>query len=172
MTVSDPPEQQCGMPLTVTVSLDLSSLAAGSDALQALVASRQPEKVAPEPMRQTPPTSGDEFYAGRVEANIMRQETVVWTMMPRYTPPTCHVDRMLLGLIDSLKLRHQIDPTSNEFTHKNFPSVASLLNPSLVEPDKPVASTIAKHVSGVIRVHTLPEKIAVSATYVRSRRRS
>lgn len=50
---------------------------------------------------------------------------------------------------------------SDEFTHAYFPSVNSLLNPVLYEPDKPVASTIARHIAGTIMVYTTPEKTAL-----------
>ncbi|CAK7212288.1 hypothetical protein SBRCBS47491_001412 [Sporothrix bragantina] len=52
-------------------------------------------------------------------------------------------------------------PHSDEFTHANFPSVNSLLNPVLYEPDKPIASTIARHVAGTIMLYTTPEKTAL-----------
>lgn len=52
-----------------------------------------------------------------------------------------------------------------EFAHRDFPSINSLVNPSIAEPDMPVASTVAKNLTDITRVYTLPEKIAVSPPY-------
>ncbi|ERT00651.1 hypothetical protein HMPREF1624_01880 [Sporothrix schenckii ATCC 58251] len=59
---------------------------------------------------------------------------------------------------------------SDEFTHTHFPSVHSLLNPVLYEPDRPVASTIARHVAGTVMDYASPEKTAllyITCIYVR-----
>ena len=105
----------------------------------------------------------EDFNTARVTANTMGAGSPIWSAVPRYTPPTTPIDSLIVNLIESRKLNYQHDADIREFSHKNFPSVNSLLNPSVAEPDEPVASTIARHVVGIIRVHTLPEKLAVRA---------
>lgn len=118
---------------------------------------------------QTPPeiptATQEDFHASRLEANRLKAQNPIWASTPTYSSPICPIDRLIIDLIESRKLHNQLNPDLREFSHKNFPSVDSLLNPSLAEPDDPVASTLAKHVAGVIRVHTLPEKLAVCTSY-------
>lgn len=139
------------------VSFNLSSLAAGSPSTpeQASLWSHDQHQAS------SHPTNTDGFQSARLDANNLRAQVFVWSITPQYSPPTCKVDRLLCDLIDSQKHHIALDQESSEFSHKSFPSVSSLLNLSLNELDKPVASTIAKHVAGVVRVHTLPEKLAV-----------
>jgi hypothetical protein len=68
----------------------------------------------------------------------------------------------MISLIESRK--GELDAARNvrEFASRDFPSIKSLVNPSTEEVDTPVASAVAKHLVGIVRVHTLPEKIAVS----------
>jgi hypothetical protein len=107
-----------------------------------------------------------EFLASRIEANRLREMATPWQTIPTYCPPATRIDRLILNIIELSRLQAQSDSNPTEFTHAHFPSVSSLLNPALTEPDKPVASTIARHVASVIRVHTFPEKIAVSFLFL------
>lgn len=108
------------------------------------------------------PHQHDEFSNAKVEANKIRDKVPIWGMVPTFCPPMCPMDVLVLTLIEQRKKHANLDENNEEFANSNFPSVNSLLNPVLYEPDKPVASTIARHVASVIRVHTTPEKIAVS----------
>jgi hypothetical protein len=65
--------------------------------------------------------------------------------------------RIILDLI----AQRPADLKTSELTNSQFPSVNSLLNPSYVDHDRPVASTIARHLASVVRIATLPEKLAV-----------
>lgn len=103
----------------------------------------------------------EDFDTARVTATMVGKESPIWSAVPRYTTPTTSIDRLIASLIETRRLNYEYGAGIREFSYKNFPSVNSLLNPSAVEPDEPVASAIAKHVMGVIRVHTLPEKLAV-----------
>lgn len=144
-----------------TVTFDLSSLANGSpssaEQLSYFGHTQNPQPAA------IPTTCEGEFHSARLEANSYRGTASVWSMTPQFSRPTCKVDRLLCDLIEAQKQEHLVHSESVEFAHGNFPSVNSLLNPSLTESDKPVASTIAKHVAGVVRVESLPGKLAVNA---------
>lgn len=69
--------------------------------------------------------------------------------------------RITLDLIAQRDRYHPADLKTSELTNTHFPSVNSLLNPSFADLDRPVASTIARHLASVVRVATLPEKLAV-----------
>lgn len=75
-------------------------------------------------------------------------------------------------LIESRKSARDAAKNAAEFSNRNFPSINSLVNPSITESDTPVASTVAKHLTGIVRVYTLPEKIAVSLCRLENPRRS
>ncbi|CAK7271429.1 hypothetical protein SEPCBS57363_004613 [Sporothrix epigloea] len=50
---------------------------------------------------------------------------------------------------------------SDDFTHAHFPSVTSLLNPELREPEQPAAFILAHHVASTLLVYTTPERLAL-----------
>lgn len=103
------------------------------------------------------PTSSDIFTTGRLNANKARNESPIWAITPTYCSPTNGMDALVIDLL----VKQRENNNATEFSKVDFPSVSSLLNPVLHEPDQPVASTIARHVASVIRVHTVPEKIAL-----------
>ncbi|KAM5341448.1 hypothetical protein ACJ41O_014479 [Fusarium nematophilum] len=105
--------------------------------------------------------SDEEFGTRRKEANSLRIQAKLWSFTPRYSPPTCTADSWLIDLIESRKQCEGPELDPSEPSSRDFPSINSLINPCMTELDKPVASAIAKHLTGVVRVHTLPEKIAL-----------
>lgn len=144
-----------------TVSLDINSLAV--DGFQPQFNGYGPSDP-PETGDQLPNHRGhnsNTFDDARVEVNRIRSNVPIWAIVPVFSQPTCIMDALVLSLVEKRKKFYNMDGNHKEFTNANFPSVSSLLNPILYEPDKPVASTIARHVASVIRVHTTPEKIAV-----------
>lgn len=83
----------------------------------------------------------------------------VWTAMPKHSVPTCLVDRGTLDLVRSRKMRDN----ASEFQGHPFPSVHSLLNPTLDTNITrcPVTSSIVNNIIPVTTVPTLPEQIAI-----------
>lgn len=67
----------------------------------------------------------------------------------------------MINLVESRKNARDAARNAAEFANRDFPSINSLVNPFVTEPDTPVASAVAEHLIGIVRVHTLPEKIAV-----------
>ena len=114
-------------------------------------------------MQSHDPLQAGDFSNARAEANRIRDKVPIWGMLPMFSPPMCPMDALVVTLVEQRKKHGNFEDNDKEFANTNFPSVNSLLNPVLYESDKPVASTIARHVASVIRVHTTPEKIAVSA---------
>ncbi|KIW02317.1 uncharacterized protein PV09_06463 [Verruconis gallopava] len=104
---------------------------------------------------------GSDFIQGQARANAIRDRESLWSCLPKHCDPTGPFDEMILDLLRTYRDRNHMTETPLEFGHSDFPSVNSLLNPIIDEPDKPVSSTIARHMARVIRVNTLPEKIAL-----------
>ena len=53
----------------------------------------------------------------------------VWEARSFHYPPTCRVDKVLLGLVESRRPLNPIGGNEYEFTNEKFPAVAALLNP-------------------------------------------
>ncbi|KAH6663619.1 hypothetical protein F5X68DRAFT_279744 [Plectosphaerella plurivora] len=103
------------------------------------------------------PTDSEEFAPAREEANRMRARSSVWTHLPKHCSALSPLGRITLSLI----AQRPADLTTSELSNSHFPSVNSLLNPSFADHDRPIASTIARHLASVVRVATLPEKLAL-----------
>ncbi|KAH8660231.1 hypothetical protein BX600DRAFT_467431 [Xylariales sp. PMI_506] len=101
-----------------------------------------------------------EFHEPRIKMNMIRDATPIWSIVPRFTDATCNMDHLIMDLIHESRQESDRSKRTKEFS-SNFPSVESLLNPVLYNPEKPVASTIASHVAKVTKGFSIPEKIAM-----------
>lgn len=146
----------------IAVSLDIESLTAGSF----------PSGFENFPIPAVPPADPGideqhhiytpaDFHDARAKSTKVRDGVHIWEMLPKHSPPHCPMDALVYSLIERRKKQASPDVGAAEFSNANFPSVSALLNPVLYEEDKPVASTIARHVASVLRVYTTPEKTAV-----------
>jgi hypothetical protein len=153
------------------VSVDLALLTSGGDLSgQPTASDTWSENVSGEgqidssisPQERVPKDNTDEsFTEPRLQMNRIRDQTPVWSLVPTFSEPTCHIDHLITDLVAEGRREDKREERNQEFSRKNFPSVESLLNYVHYDPLKPVASTIARHVARVIRVHTVPEKIAL-----------
>ncbi|KAH8172465.1 hypothetical protein LIA77_06720 [Sarocladium implicatum] len=102
-----------------------------------------------------------EFRDDQKLANTIRTQDQLWRHLPRYCSPTCKADKWMINVIETGKDARDAAKNAAEFASRDFPSINSLINPSESKPDTPVASAVAEHLIGIVRVHTLPEKIAL-----------
>jgi hypothetical protein len=109
-----------------------------------------------------PKHNAHEYWeAPRLQANVIRDQQPIWSFLPRFSEPTCNMDHLIIDLLEANQLEEDQRERYREFSKKSFPSVDSLLNPILYDPQKPVASMIARHVAKIVMVYTIPEKIAL-----------
>jgi hypothetical protein len=66
----------------------------------------------------------------------------VWEARSFHCPPTCRVDKVLLGLVESRRPLNPIGGNEYEFAHEKFPAVAALLNPQHHASTFPLTTSI------------------------------
>lgn len=66
----------------------------------------------------------------------------VWEARSFHYPPTCRVDKVLLGLVESRRPLNPIGGNEYEFAHEKFPAVAALLNPQHFASTFPLTTSI------------------------------
>ena len=87
---------------------------------------------------------------------------LLWQQLPCYCAKTCNADGWMMDLIESRRTARDAATNVAEFASRDFPSINSLVNPSSgADADVHVSSVVARHLTNIVRVHTLPEKIAV-----------
>jgi hypothetical protein len=66
----------------------------------------------------------------------------VWEARSFHYPPTCRVDKVLLGLVESRRPLNPIGLNEYEFANEKFPAVAALLNPQHHASTFPLTTSI------------------------------
>ena len=66
----------------------------------------------------------------------------VWEARSLHYPPTCKVDKVLLGLVESRRPLNLIGANEYEFANEKFPAVAALLNPQHHASKFPLTTSI------------------------------
>jgi hypothetical protein len=66
----------------------------------------------------------------------------VWEARSFHCPPTCRVDKVLLGLVESRRPLNPIGGNEYEFAYEEFPAVAALLNPQHYALKFPLTTSI------------------------------
>jgi hypothetical protein len=66
----------------------------------------------------------------------------VWDARPIHYPPTCRIDKILLGIIESMNPINALGRNVFEFSNPKFPHVSALLNPQHHSASFPVTAAI------------------------------
>ncbi|KAH8750625.1 hypothetical protein F5882DRAFT_77230 [Hyaloscypha sp. PMI_1271] len=85
----------------------------------------------------------------------------VWEARSFHYPPTCRVDKVLLGLVESRRPLNPIGGNEYEFTNEKFPAVAALLNPQHHASAFPLTTSIVSSLIYHLTIDNLPEQIAM-----------
>lgn len=78
-----------------------------------------------------------------------------WERRPLHVAPSCRLDTVLLGIIETSRERQPPEVTSS-----SFPSVASLLNPKTGDTQQPISNAVGQHGKLTMLVASVPEKLA------------
>ncbi|KAL2131588.1 hypothetical protein VTI74DRAFT_4829 [Chaetomium olivicolor] len=88
-------------------------------------------------------------------------DTPLFTLLPRNCPPTCPLDSLLLDFLAERRQRAAEGLPQHEIEGPRYPSVSSLLNPTVSLYSHPLSKVFTDILARFPDLHTLPERVAV-----------
>jgi len=94
--------------------------------------------------------------------NFQPNDPPVWEQLPMHIPETCQLDHVMLDLIQSTRFHLS---AQHELTASTFPSISSLLNPTL-DGDLPVINPVTNAVGKHMKITMIAPSLSVRVAFM------